>query len=88
MDTSYIGSKYTWYKKLDVLTRKWAMLDRILINTTWGSLFATLEITRLPNIGSYHNLLLISCKQRVYYEGPKPLGVGICGPYMIISSSS
>lgn len=55
-DVGFIGSKFTWSKKINGLHQKWARLDRILINHLPPP---DMRVTHLSNTSLDHSTLLI-----------------------------
>ncbi|XP_039138822.1 uncharacterized protein LOC120276159 [Dioscorea cayenensis subsp. rotundata] len=60
LDLQFSGPKYTWCNNQSGVARRWAMLDRGLINLAWSSLFGSYTLRHLPRLHSDHAPLLFS----------------------------
>ena len=56
IDSGTDGSRFTWAKN-----NLFERLDRMLVNETWATTFATTRVTNLPRICSDHGPLLSRC---------------------------
>lgn len=50
LDLYYIGSKYTWCNNQSGMVRRWARLDRCLVNLAWSSKFSSYTLKHLSRL--------------------------------------
>lgn len=65
LDVNYVGSQYTWCNNQQGLARRWARLDRCLINPSWSNSFEACIVKHLPRFLSDHSPMLLSIIPRV-----------------------
>lgn len=64
LDVNFVGSPYTWCNNQQGLARRWARLDRCLVNPVWSNCFYAYLVTHLPRFLSDHSPLLLSVSPR------------------------
>lgn len=64
LDLHYIGSNFTWCNNRSGAARRWARLDRCLVNLVWYSMFNSYSLTYLPRLFSDHAPLLLTVNNR------------------------
>lgn len=60
IDLNFSGYRYTWCNNQTGLSRRWARLDRGLVNLAWFSIFSSYSLVHLPRISSDHAPLFLS----------------------------
>lgn len=65
LDINFTGSEFTQYNGHTGLARRWDLLDRWLVNTTWTSHYSNFYVAHLPRINSDHSPLLLIAQVRV-----------------------
>lgn len=81
ISTSYIGNKFTWYRKEPSLDIKWAKLDKFLINSHWGSQFPNCMVEHLPRMESNHTPILMKTSAPTTWKIIDLLDIGEYGPH-------
>ncbi|XP_039116586.1 uncharacterized protein LOC120252479 [Dioscorea cayenensis subsp. rotundata] len=65
LDINYVGSQYTWCNNQQGLARRWARLDRCLVNPSWSNSFDACLVKHLPRFLSDHSPMLLSITPRI-----------------------
>lgn len=66
LEVNFSGSKFTWCNNQAGIARKWALLDRCLLNPCCSALFETYFIKHLPRLFSDHAPLLLTLSPRIF----------------------
>lgn len=64
LEVGYTGSAFTWCNNQSGLARRWARLDRCLVNSAWAANFDVYVTVHLPSICSDHAPLLLKMSAR------------------------
>ena len=59
MDLGFVGPKYTWTNKRQLVNLILEQIDRCFTNPLWRALYPEAVVTHLPRIYSDHHLVLI-----------------------------
>lgn len=60
VDVNYVGSNFSWCNGQHGRARRWARLDRCLVNACWFDTFNSIHLSYLPKIFSDHSPMMIT----------------------------
>lgn len=66
LTVNFIGSQFTWCNNQQDLARRWARLDRCLVNVIWANKFESCLVKHMPRYMSDHSPLLLNLFPRNY----------------------
>lgn len=66
LNVNFIGSQFTWCNNQQGLARRWARLDRCLVNLAWANNFDSCLVKHLHRFLSDHSPMLLSLIPRDY----------------------
>lgn len=65
IDAGFSGSNFSWYSVHQGWARRWALLERCLVNPSWLSYFNTLQLKYLPKIFSNHSPMFLKMSHSI-----------------------